>query len=45
VARALTEPSRLDPPGRHDPKQFWQDKTELAGAIAALAYDAESWFG
>jgi hypothetical protein len=31
---------RLDPPGRHDPEQFWVAKTELAGQIAALAYDA-----
>jgi hypothetical protein len=31
---------RLDPPGRHDPEQFWRDKTELARQIAALARDA-----
>jgi hypothetical protein len=31
---------RLDPPGPHDPEQFWRDKTELAGQITALAWDA-----
>ena len=31
---------RLDPPGRTDPERFWRDKTELAGQIAALAWDA-----
>jgi hypothetical protein len=31
---------RLDPPGRHDPEQFWRAKTELAGQIAALDCDA-----
>jgi hypothetical protein len=35
----------LDPPGRHNPEQFWRDKTELAGQIAALAYDAERRLG
>jgi hypothetical protein len=35
----------LDPPGRHDPEQFWRDKTELAGQIAALAYDARERLG
>jgi hypothetical protein len=28
------------PPGRTDPERFWEAKTELAGQIAALAYDA-----
>jgi hypothetical protein len=32
----------LDPPARHDPEQFWRDKTELAGQLAALAYDART---
>jgi hypothetical protein len=36
---------RLDPPGRHDPEQFWRDKTELAGQIAALAWDAQERLG
>jgi hypothetical protein len=36
---------RLDPPGRRDPEQFWRDKTELAGQIAALARDAETRLG
>jgi hypothetical protein len=36
---------RLDPPGRHDPEQFWRDKTELAGQIAALARDAQIRLG
>jgi hypothetical protein len=36
---------RLDPPGRRDPEQFWRDKTELAGQIAALARDAQSRLG
>jgi hypothetical protein len=36
---------RLDPPRRHDPEQFWRDKTELAGQIAALAWDAGERFG
>ena len=36
---------RLDPPERHDPEQFWCDKTELAGRIAALAWDAQDRLG
>jgi hypothetical protein len=36
---------RLDPAGRHDPEQFWRGKTELAGQLTALAYDAESRLG
>jgi|HubBroStandDraft_3_1064219.scaffolds.fasta_scaffold1388605_2 hypothetical protein len=36
---------RLDPPGRHDPERFWRDKTELAGQLAALAYDARERLG
>jgi hypothetical protein len=36
---------RLNPPGRHDPERFWEAKTELAGQLAALAYDAESRLG
>jgi hypothetical protein len=36
---------RLDPAGRHDPEQFWRDKTELAGQIAALASDARERLG
>jgi hypothetical protein len=36
---------RLDPAGRHDPEQFWRDKTELAGQIAALAWDARERLG
>jgi hypothetical protein len=36
---------RRDPPGRHDPEQFWRDKTELAASIAALADDAAGWVG
>jgi hypothetical protein len=36
---------RLDPPGRHDPERFWEAKTELAGQLAALAYDAETRLG
>lgn len=36
---------RLDPPGRRDPERFWRDKTELAGQIAALAWDAETRLG
>lgn len=31
---------RLDPPGRHDPKQFCVAKSELAASIAALADQA-----
>lgn len=36
---------RLDPPGRHDPEQFWRDKSELAASIAALADDAARRLG
>jgi hypothetical protein len=36
---------RLDPPGRHDPEQFWRDKSDLAGQIAALARDARDRLG
>jgi hypothetical protein len=31
---------RLDPPDHRDPHRFHLEKSELAGAIAALAYDA-----
>jgi hypothetical protein len=31
---------RLDPPDRRDPEAFHVAKSELAGQIAALAYDA-----
>jgi hypothetical protein len=36
---------RLDPPGRIDPERFWRDKSELAGQIAALAWDAKERLG
>jgi hypothetical protein len=36
---------RLDPPGRTDPERFWRDKTELAGQLAALAWDARERLG
>lgn len=36
---------RLDPPGRIDPERFWEAKTELAGQIAALAWDARERLG
>jgi hypothetical protein len=36
---------RLDPPDRRDPEAFHMAKSELAGQIAALAYDAESRLG
>jgi hypothetical protein len=36
---------RLAPPGRHDPERFWEAKSELAGQIAALAWDAKERLG
>jgi hypothetical protein len=36
---------RLDPPGRRDPEEFWRAKSELAGQIAALAWDAGERLG
>ena len=36
---------RLDPPGRHDPEQFWVDKTEIAARLEGLAGEAERRLG
>jgi hypothetical protein len=30
---------RPDPPGSHDPEQFWRHKMELAGQIAAMPFE------
>ena len=31
---------RLDPPGRHDPEQFWVDKSEIAARLEGLVAEA-----
>jgi len=36
---------RLDPPGRHDPEQFWVDKSEIAARLAELAGEARRRLG
>ena len=36
---------RLDPPARHDPDRFQEAKTELAGQLTALAWDARERLG
>ena len=36
---------RLDPPAQQDPERFREAKTEIAGQLAALAWDAQERLG